>query len=957
MTDPAEQVFPGRTHALRFVFRRATDAPDRLLVVFSDATADPGLDWLDELEVIGCHQLFVADDFGPHVDGHGYPGCWYLGEAGDLSYSADVERLVAHAAAASGVAPPGIVGCGMGKGGFASLWFATRGGWGASVCGWPHVRLGRQLAGALREVLDFVSGGSGRPERDEADRLLLDALASAESVPAVDVFVGRGDPEFARHVLPLAEALHARGTEPRLAVRTPAPTPEGRAAQFGSHLVASLADLLGVAKHWRPTSADHARATPFSHRVAPRVTLEDDGVRCFAPAAPADDEAGLYAGVRAPAEPFSSVVVDLTARRPDELLALTVDAAGADGERLGRWQWPIDQTWAPASERTTIALQPGRSSGPFSWRDGDGSSLDGVTDLDVFVRTKPGATVDLTLHEIALAPPQPARTTGLKLPRPDAAERERRARMGVLADVRELVATGRFPPAFTPPEGPVVRPDLKVACLLDRFSELGFRYEFDYVDFTPDDFREVIDREHPSLLLVESIWRGKDDTWDKLMADTTGTGPSEPVRELVAHCRKRGIPTVFWSKEDPPNFQFFLSTAVLFDHIFTTDEACVPSYRAAAGHDRVGVIPFAAQPRIHNPIDAPAVRPYELGFLGTYHGRKHPDRRRQMEEVLDAARRFGVHVYSRVEPVGEYALPAKYLPHLVGGVSYERVLGAYRNYQVLLNVNSVAGSPTMCARRIFEILACGGVVLSGESPAIEAVIGPNLVFESARPKVTREVLAGLLGDETLRAQRSTAGRRAVLRSHTYGHRVDEILEMTGLGPPRGPAGVAVIAEAPDRRALDRMLEMLRRQEHPNLELVAVTDELDETTVRESAGRARFSGAAVADDLRSAAARAGGDAVLFLGAGQEIDRHLVTDLVQAQAYSGAGVVGLPATARSAAGAYAKRVDPGAVLVRRDVLDRAGPPENLERRTVKAWQAGLGGVTAFTVEPAREIEEAW
>ncbi len=78
--------------------------------------------------------------------------------------------------------------------------------------------------------------------------------------------------------------------------------------------------------------------------------------------------------------------------------------------------------------------------------------------------------------------------------------------------------------------------------------------------------------------------------------------PSPELTALVAWCRDEGIPTVFWNKEDPPNYDRFIETARLFDQVFTVDAERIPDYQRDLGHDRVELLPFAAQPRIHNPV-------------------------------------------------------------------------------------------------------------------------------------------------------------------------------------------------------------------------------------------------------------------------------------------------------------------------------------------------------------------
>ena len=128
---------------------------------------------------------------------------------------------------------------------------------------------------------------------------------------------------------------------------------------------------------------------------------------------------------------------------------------------------------------------------------------------------------------------------------------------------------------------------------------------------------------------------------------TRGDRPSPELTALVAWCRAEGIPTVFWNKEDPPNYDRFLETARLFDQVFTVDAERIPDYQRDLGHDRIDLLPFAAQPRIHNPVRrAPKTR--DIAFAGTWFAEKHPERREQMAYVLGPAPARRLHLRAGV---------------------------------------------------------------------------------------------------------------------------------------------------------------------------------------------------------------------------------------------------------------------------------------------------------------------
>ena len=77
-----------------------------------------------------------------------------------------------------------------------------------------------------------------------------------------------------------------------------------------------------------------------------------------------------------------------------------------------------------------------------------------------------------------------------------------------------------------------------------------------------------------------------------------------------------------------------------------------------------------------------------------------------------------------------------------GSLDYERMLTAYRAHKVMLNVNSVVDSPTMLARRVFEILASGTPVVSTRSAAVEHGLGQRLAPGAV---LAARVLVGVQG--------------------------------------------------------------------------------------------------------------------------------------------------------------------------------------------------------------------
>jgi spore maturation protein CgeB len=534
----------------------------------------------------------------------------------------------------------------------------------------------------------------------------------------------------------------------------------------------------------------------------------------------------------------------------------------------------------------------------------------------------------------------------------------------------------RFAPVDLPTPVPA-RPGLTVAVILDPFSELAFRYEWDQLTFGPDDWRETLTRTRPDLLFVESAWQGNtvegEGRWRLHM--TRDSRPSPELTALVSWCRDEGIPTVFWNKEDPPNYDRFLETARLFDQVFTVDADRIPDYQRDLGHDRIDLLPFAAQPRIHNPVRrTPKAR--EVAFAGTWFAEKHPERRAQMAYVLGPAREHGLEIWSRMQRGDRrYRFPRPYRKHVVGSLPYERMLAAYTSYKVFLNVNSVTRSKTMCSRRLFELSAAQTAVVSAPAASIEPFFGSSVeVVESAEE--TGRALRLLLGNAEYRDRLALQAHRRVFDEHLCSHRVETVLRSVGLaGPPRPEESAlrlsrnpTVSVVVPTRRPeqLEHVLATVARQSYPAVELVLVTHGFTvETPVLDGVPVvvvAADAGLTLGACMNLGVEAASGDLVAKVDDDNFYGTHYLTDLVRALDYSGADVVGKWAhlVHLESSGAtllrferaehrFVEQVQGGTLLMRRAVAERIGF-EDLPRRVDTTFLAKVraAGLTVYAAD---------
>ncbi|WP_242607939.1 glycosyltransferase [Xylanimonas ulmi] len=449
---------------------------------------------------------------------------------------------------------------------------------------------------------------------------------------------------------------------------------------------------------------------------------------------------------------------------------------------------------------------------------------------------------------------------------------------------------------------------VRVGVILDDFSQMAFGPEWRQVALKRDSWRERL-TEGLDLLFVESAWRGNGGDWRGHLQGVEA--PSAELRELVEAFRADGVPTVFWNKEDPPHFNGYLATAALFDRVYTTDVECVRRYVEQLGHDRVGVLPFAAQAAIHNPVRTHGGGPTrDVAFAGTYYAHKYPERREQMDALLggaidvEGAMKHGLEIFSRVQGLGRnYVFPEPYVWRVMGSLDYPRMLTAYREYKAFLSVNSVVDSPSMCARRIFEIAACGTPVVTTPSAAVGEFFPADEVFVATDRAHAGHLLRAIVRSSELRDRAVHRAQRRIWREHTYASRAQRVLYDVGLSDtaerPRASVTALVSVGHPER--LQRVLSTLGGQRDVVLQAILLTRgfEVAEHDLRMQAkdlGVADLVVLSAEHDTPRATCRrrliqaADGDAVATIDDSDLYGPHYLRDQLDALVYSAADVVG-------------------------------------------------------------------
>jgi len=311
---------------------------------------------------------------------------------------------------------------------------------------------------------------------------------------------------------------------------------------------------------------------------------------------------------------------------------------------------------------------------------------------------------------------------------------------------------------------------LKMASIMDEFTYNSFKYECNLLQVTPENWKKELEYFKPEIFFIESAWKGKDDKWATKISNC-----SNELQELVSWCHKENIPVIFWNKEDPVHFDTFLDVAKIVDVVFTTDLDCIAKYKKNVGHENVFFLPFAAQPKVHNPIEKYDRRD-AFNFAGSYYLR-YPQRQRDFASLIDAVQYYKpIDIYDRNydNPHPHYTFPDKYKPYILGKLPFTEIDKAYKGYKFGINMNTIKQSQTMFARRVYELLASNTVVASNFSRGVRLLFG-DLVISSDDKEQIKKMLEPICEDELYYRKFRLLGLRKVMAEHTYKDRLAYII--------------------------------------------------------------------------------------------------------------------------------------------------------------------------------------
>lgn len=335
------------------------------------------------------------------------------------------------------------------------------------------------------------------------------------------------------------------------------------------------------------------------------------------------------------------------------------------------------------------------------------------------------------------------------------------------------------------------RLNYKIGIVADEFLYESFKDVADVEYITRSERENVKDYD---FVILATTWRGVDQSW---MGAATANGPIRRQMIMMAEeYNKKGIPTIFYSKEDPVNYNLFKSLAKHCKYIYTTAQEVVNDYKEYTGNENVKVLQFGVNPTIHNPVGSRTqyADKYkdEILFAGSWLS-KYPVRMTETQKLFDSIimEDAPLTIIDRNLELRDprYQFPSKYIPYITPPVKHDFLMKLHKIFRWSINMNSVKYSETMFANRVYELQAFGNILLSNYNTGINNIF-PNVRMINA-PDDFKVVYNT---DEKDLRELQAKGIRSVMKDHTTYDRIKSIAGDIGLEVEKTRDSILVIGE-------------------------------------------------------------------------------------------------------------------------------------------------------------------
>ena len=192
---------------------------DKLIITFP-GFSNSGIfkyTYVRTLKDVNAHRLFVLDNFG-------FRGCYLLGEDRDFSVEKSVISLINQILQDYNIKKENVILQGSSKGGWISLYYGIKYGFGNVIAGGPQTKMGdflieHETDKSVVKVASYIAGGNDEKDKNYLNNLLYDLLKPKKNFPNIYIHIGKGDFHYPQHIQPFLMELESINADYKLDVQ------------------------------------------------------------------------------------------------------------------------------------------------------------------------------------------------------------------------------------------------------------------------------------------------------------------------------------------------------------------------------------------------------------------------------------------------------------------------------------------------------------------------------------------------------------------------------------------------------------------------------------------------------------------------------------------------------------------------------------------------------------------
>lgn len=356
--------------------------------------------------------------------------------------------------------------------------------------------------------------------------------------------------------------------------------------------------------------------------------------------------------------------------------------------------------------------------------------------------------------------------------------------------------------------------NVDIGIVADEFLYNSYKDIANFHYITLDNYKNYIGK--LDVFLLVSTWKGLNGEWRGL-ANPNNTEMRQKVQAMINDFRNAGAKIVFYSKEDPTNYERFIGLAQMCDYIFTTAKEVVKYYIRDCDNRNVSVLEFGVNPIYNNPI---GIRKFNDGyndfiFAGSWYKKyekRQEDTKRIFNAVINAKKNLKIVDRNFHLDNPNHLFPVNYLSSVTPAIPHEDLQKVLKLFPFSINLNSIQFSETMFANRVYELQAMGRIIVSNYSLGINNKF-PNILMIFNEDEI--DYLLKNVPEERL-YELQLQGIRAVLNKDTTYHRISYLLNSIGIETGFTEKKVAVVV---DDKNNENIIANFERQSYKNKEMI------------------------------------------------------------------------------------------------------------------------------------------